>query len=192
MAFSGRVSFLRPIAAGSAFPRLSQRENGPSLGVAMRRHRGGPSGVSADSTTFEEAQSPLARDAPDRPIASRGRTTLPNLELTARPAIPTHRFLGFFKKPSPWDSEQPIREELFSVERLEAHARSLAAAQTVESRATRGLPLAGRLDREWRGPLVVLSIDREGDRRWAPDHAGGRVADRQFSFGGKADPPDQH
>ena len=70
---------------------------------------------------------------------------MPNLELTARPAIPTHRFLGFFKKPSPWDSEQPIREELFSVERLEAHARSFAAAQTVESRATRGLPLAGRL-----------------------------------------------
>ena len=68
-----------------------------------------------------------------------------NLELTAKPAIPTHRFLGFFKKPSPWDSEQPIREELFSVERLEAHAKSLAVAQTVASRPTRGLPLAARL-----------------------------------------------
>ncbi len=68
-----------------------------------------------------------------------------NLELTAKPAIPTRRFLGFFKKPSPWDSELPIREELFSVERLEAHARSLAVAQTVASRPTRGLPLAARL-----------------------------------------------
>ena len=68
-----------------------------------------------------------------------------NLELTAKPAIPTHRFLGFFKKPSPWDSEQPIREELFSVERLEAHAKSLAVAQTVASRPTSGLPLAARL-----------------------------------------------
>ena len=70
---------------------------------------------------------------------------MPNPELTAKPAIPTHRFLGFFKKPSPWDSEQPIREELFSVERLEAHAKSLAVAQTVASRPTRGLPLAARL-----------------------------------------------
>ena len=68
-----------------------------------------------------------------------------NLELTAKPAIPTHRFLGFFKKPSPWDSEQPIREELFSVERLEAHAKSLAVAQTVASRPTSGRPLAARL-----------------------------------------------
>jgi cyclic beta-1,2-glucan synthetase len=70
---------------------------------------------------------------------------LSNLELTAKPAIPTHRFLGFFKKPSPWDSEQPIREELFSVERLEAHAKSLAIAQTVAPRPTRGRPLATRL-----------------------------------------------
>src|SRR5271165_6182488 len=70
---------------------------------------------------------------------------LSNPVLTAKPAIPTHRFLGFFKKPSPWDSEQPIREELFSVERLEAHAKSLAVAQTVASRPTRGLSLAARL-----------------------------------------------
>ena len=68
-----------------------------------------------------------------------------NLELTAKPAIPTHRFLGFFKTPSPWDSEQPIREELFSVERLEAHAKSFAIAQTVAPRPTRGRPLATRL-----------------------------------------------
>ena len=34
---------------------------------------------------------------------------------------------------------------MFSVERLEAHAKSLAVAQTVASHATRGLPLAARL-----------------------------------------------
>jgi cyclic beta-1,2-glucan synthetase len=70
---------------------------------------------------------------------------LSNLELTARPAIATGPFLGFSRKASPWDSGQPIREELFSVERLEAHAKSLAVAQTVASHATRGLPLAARL-----------------------------------------------
>ncbi len=47
--------------------------------------------------------------------------------------------------PSPWDSGDPVREELFSVERLEQHARSLAVAQIVTPRPARGHPLAGRL-----------------------------------------------
>jgi cyclic beta-1,2-glucan synthetase len=46
---------------------------------------------------------------------------------------------------SPWDSLAPIREELFSVERLEEHARSLAAAQPVKAMLTKGRSLAGRL-----------------------------------------------
>jgi cyclic beta-1,2-glucan synthetase len=46
---------------------------------------------------------------------------------------------------SPWDSREPIREELFSVERLEEHARSLAVAQIVSSRASKGRLLATRL-----------------------------------------------
>ncbi len=46
---------------------------------------------------------------------------------------------------SSWDSEAPIRDELFSLERLEQHAESLAAAQRVTSRPTRGRPLARRL-----------------------------------------------
>jgi cyclic beta-1,2-glucan synthetase len=46
---------------------------------------------------------------------------------------------------SPWDSQKPIREELFSVERIEQHARSLAAAQPVTPKPIRGRPLAGRL-----------------------------------------------
>jgi cyclic beta-1,2-glucan synthetase len=44
-----------------------------------------------------------------------------------------------------WHDQEPIREELFSVERLEEHARSLALAQIVASRTSRGQPLARRL-----------------------------------------------
>ena len=46
---------------------------------------------------------------------------------------------------SPWDSQAPIREELFSVERIEEHARSLAAAQPVTPVPIKGHPLAARL-----------------------------------------------
>jgi hypothetical protein len=52
---------------------------------------------------------------------------------------------GRAKPKSPWNSREPIREELFSVERLEEHARSLAIAQPVASGASRGSPLAARL-----------------------------------------------
>lgn len=45
----------------------------------------------------------------------------------------------------PWDNREPVREELFSVERIEEHARSLAMAQPVAPRSPRGHPLAGRL-----------------------------------------------
>ena len=65
--------------------------------------------------------------------------------LKADPAAAPRRFPGFSRKASPWDTETPIRQELFSVERLELHARSLALAQPVASRSTRGLPLATRL-----------------------------------------------
>ena len=51
----------------------------------------------------------------------------------------------FSRRTSPWDNEKPIREELFSVERLEAHARSLAVAQNVAGKPNRGLPLSARL-----------------------------------------------
>ena len=44
-----------------------------------------------------------------------------------------------------WKARDIIREELFSVERLEAHGRSLAAAQCVAATPVKGLPLAGRL-----------------------------------------------
>jgi cyclic beta-1,2-glucan synthetase len=44
-----------------------------------------------------------------------------------------------------WDNPEPIREELFGIERLEQHARSLASAQAVASRLTAGHSLAPRL-----------------------------------------------
>ena len=45
----------------------------------------------------------------------------------------------------PQETEEPIRGELFGVERLEQHAESLAAAQRVTARPRRGRQLAGRL-----------------------------------------------
>jgi cyclic beta-1,2-glucan synthetase len=55
--------------------------------------------------------------------------------------------LAFFRiRPAHlWHSPEPIREELFSVDRLEAHARSLAAAQPVLLRQERGHKLSRRL-----------------------------------------------
>ena len=52
---------------------------------------------------------------------------------------------GLLNNRSPWRDESPIRAELFGVERLEAHARSLAAAQTTAPLATRGRSLSPRL-----------------------------------------------
>ena len=43
-------------------------------------------------------------------------------------------------------SEEPIRSELFSVERLEQHAESLAATQHTASRRTKERNLAKRLN----------------------------------------------
>jgi cyclic beta-1,2-glucan synthetase len=57
----------------------------------------------------------------------------------------TRRILGRASPDSPWINAKPVREELFSAERLEQHARSLAVAQTVTPRPVRGHPLSGRL-----------------------------------------------
>ena len=46
---------------------------------------------------------------------------------------------------SPWNERDPIRAELFSVERLKEHARSLAAAQPVTPKTAKGNPLGGQL-----------------------------------------------
>jgi len=46
---------------------------------------------------------------------------------------------------SPWDNQESIREELFSVERLEQHARSLARAQPTMRKPAKGGALSRRL-----------------------------------------------
>jgi cyclic beta-1,2-glucan synthetase len=51
----------------------------------------------------------------------------------------------FPRAPSPWDNPEPVRQELFSAERIEDHARSLATAQKVTAKPAKGRPLAGRL-----------------------------------------------
>ncbi len=58
---------------------------------------------------------------------------------------PLRRLLGDTGPAPPWDDKSPIRAELFGVERLEEHARSLAAAQAVVPGSSRGASLAKRL-----------------------------------------------
>lgn len=53
----------------------------------------------------------------------------------------------------PQDTEEPIRSELFSIERLEQHAESLAAAQRVTERPGTGRRLAPRLEENGRALL---------------------------------------
>ena len=55
------------------------------------------------------------------------------------------RYFNFNVSRSPWASAEAIREELFSVERLETHARSLAAAQVAAPGQGRSTSLASRL-----------------------------------------------
>ena len=55
------------------------------------------------------------------------------------------RAFGQPSQSSPWNSEELLREELFSVERLEQHGRSLAAAQPVSEKRLRGRSLTARL-----------------------------------------------
>src|SRR6266550_3503701 len=54
---------------------------------------------------------------------------------------------AFGRRPtaSPWDTEASIREELFSIERLEQHAESLATAQQITARPMPRRSLAVRL-----------------------------------------------
>ena len=56
-------------------------------------------------------------------------------------------FRAFGRRPaaSPWDTEDSIREELFSIERLEGHGESLAAAQNITARPMPRRSLALRL-----------------------------------------------
>jgi cyclic beta-1,2-glucan synthetase len=58
------------------------------------------------------------------------------------------RILRAISRPSTplsWATDGPIRAELFSIERLEQHAESLAAAQRIAPKLVAGRPLAARL-----------------------------------------------
>ncbi len=55
------------------------------------------------------------------------------------------RAFGRASQAAPWDNEESIRGELFSIERLEQHAESLAAAQPVTARPMTRRSLAVRL-----------------------------------------------
>ena len=55
------------------------------------------------------------------------------------------RAFGLAPQAAPWNNEESIREELFSVERLEQHAESLAAAQPITAGPIWGRSLAVRL-----------------------------------------------
>src|ERR1700730_250135 len=65
------------------------------------------------------------------------------------------RCLGERPAASPWNTEELIRAELFSVERLEQHAISLAAAQQIASKRIARRSLAGRLRNNEGGLLAA-------------------------------------
>ena len=94
----------------------------------------------------------------------------------------------FARAPSPWDNPEPVREELFSAERIEEHARSLAAAQKVTPKPTRGIRWPRRLAENGAVLLAAYKSLLQGDRRGPRDHAGGGMADRQLPSHRKADP----
>lgn len=58
---------------------------------------------------------------------------------------PLRRLLGSFSRKPPWDDGAAIRSELFSVDRLEEHAKSLAATQVVTPREAKVVSLVRRL-----------------------------------------------
>ena len=63
-------------------------------------------------------------------------------------------------------ADEPIRAELFSIERLEQHARSLAEAQPVSSDLAGGRTLTGRLAQNERmlaqAYRDIVAVTREG------------------------------
>src|SRR5690606_32145745 len=71
---------------------------------------------------------------------------------------------------SPWDDREPVRHELFGIERLGQHARSLAASQTVTPRPRRVPALQKRLDDN---ASVLLAAYRAS----AAELEGGRVVE---------------
>ena len=86
--------------------------------------------------------------------------------------------------------EEPILSELFSVERLEQHAETLAAAQRVTDTPGRGTAVQPRIAENGRVLLDAYRILARGDQGRACDHPCGRVARRQLPDRRRADPRD--
>jgi membrane protein YqaA with SNARE-associated domain len=77
----------------------------------------------------------------------------------------------FFRRHEPWNGTSPVREELFSVERLERHAESLAAAQQVTTRPPLVRSLQARLSDNAAALLAAYRIcasDLESGRGVVP------------------------
>lgn len=71
--------------------------------------------------------------------------------------------LGLFPAGGLWSDQTPIRAELFSVERLEAHAKSLALAQPVEGGPKPGRSLTGRLLDNQRRLIEAFAVLQRSD-----------------------------
>ena len=76
--------------------------------------------------------------------------------------------------------QDPIVAELFSVERLEQHARTLAAAQKVTGNPRRGQPVRPRVAENGQILLDVVPDAGAGHQGRTLDHARRRVAGRQL------------
>ena len=115
----------------------------------------------------------------ESPVAARGN---------ASPGPAPNRI---FSPPVSKSPEPPIRAELFSVERLEQHAESLAAAQHIASNPKRGRLARQTALRQHQSSDRNLSRHRPGKFGASADHAGGRMAARQFPYRRRADSRDQ-
>ena len=69
--------------------------------------------------------------------------------------------------------EDPLRAELFGIERLEQHAESLAPAQGVMRRSGRGWRLLQRVEHNGRTLRDAHRVIANAIPRGARDHAGG-------------------
>ncbi|BBK34084.1 cyclic beta-1,2-glucan synthetase [Stella humosa] len=78
------------------------------------------------------------------------------------------RLLGRGPPLPPWADHDPVRQEIFGVERLEQHAESLAAAQPVTRRPPSVLSLQKRLDDN---AVVLLAAYRAGAADLEAGHA---------------------
>ena len=74
------------------------------------------------------------------------------------------RALHLARRPAAPATEEPIRAELFSIERLEQHGESLAAAQRVTPRPRAGRSLATRLRDN--GRVLLAAYRAIASSRW--------------------------